>query len=391
MMSSKTATRRKKSFWELLMDAGLVNRETLRRALARHRKEGGMIEEHLIQMGALSDQDFARFLSERFRFPYLSLKELELDPFAVAHVPHRVAERFRLIAVGTDGAYLTVAMANPLNREAYRELETVTDLRILPVVAPLGEILEAIERGYRSLEEIPRKKPHDRFSLDGVFPTLSEGPALSDLQPLRHQVDAHQVLRSSVDKGENLIYLYGAPGSGRTTLALAYARDRGRSARVLTGSLLTLRYEENRQKGTLHQFLAALRDPELLVVDALEHVDLRQHGPVLTGLFQERLDLGKETVIVGVAAPTSLDAQALGHLLGRGLLVPLGTPQLEDFGQLATEAGVPMDETTLAQLVDAVQHHLGLFLSVLRSFLAQHGTPEGTVSFEALQPFIGKG
>ncbi len=372
------------------MDAGLVNRDAFRQALARHRKEGGMIEEHLIQMGALTDQDFARFLSERFRFPYLSLRDLELDPFAVAHVPRRVADRYRLLAVGTDGAYLTVAMANPLNREAYRELETVTDLRILPVVSPLGEILEAIDRAYRSLEEVPRRKPHDRFTLDGVIPRITEGPDLEGIQPLQHQTEAYQLLQKITHEDSDMVYLYGPPGSGRTTLALAYARSRGKAVRVLTGSLLTLRYEENRQKGTLHQFLEALRDPELLVIDAMEHVDLRQQGPVLTGMLEERLHLARETVVVGVEPPSSLEFQALGNLLGRGVLIPLNTPTLEDFSRLSEDAGVPMEETTLAQLVDAVHHHLGLFLSVLRSYTAQHGRSEEAVTFEALQPFLGK-
>ncbi len=390
MTPSKATAKRKKSFWELLMDAGLVNRDAFRQALARHRKEGGMIEEHLIQMGALTDQDFARFLSERFRFPYLSLRDLELDPFAVAHVPRRVADRYRLLAVGTDGAYLTVAMANPLNREAYRELETVTDLRILPVVSPLGEILEAIDRAYRSLEEVPRRKPHDRFTLDGVIPRITEGPDLEGIQPLQHQTEAYQLLQKITHEDSDMVYLYGPPGSGRTTLALAYARSRGKAVRVLTGSLLTLRYEENRQKGTLHQFLEALRDPELLVIDAMEHVDLRQQGPVLTGMLEERLHLARETVVVGVEPPSSLEFQALGNLLGRGVLIPLNTPTLEDFSRLSEDAGVPMEETTLAQLVDAVHHHLGLFLSVLRSYTAQHGRSEEAVTFEALQPFLGK-
>jgi chromosomal replication initiation ATPase DnaA len=187
-----------------------------------------------------------------------------------------------------------------------------------------------------------------------------------------------------------MVYLYGPPGSGRSTLALAYARSRGKAVRVLTGSLLTLRYEENRQKGTLHQFLEALRDPELLVIDAMEHVDLRQQGPVLTGMLEERLHLGRETVVVGVEPPSSLEYKALGNLLGRGLLIPLNTPTLEDFSRLSEDTGVPMEETTLAQLVDAVHHHLGLFLSVLRSYTAQHGRSEENVPFASLQPFLGK-
>ena len=184
---------RKKSFWQLLVEEGLISADVLREAARRMREEGGRMEEHLVTLG-LDDEAFARFVSRRFRVPYTSL-ETPPEPQVLAVVPREVAESFRLVPFAVNDGKVFVAMANPLVEEAYLELERVVGGGVVPYVAPLSRIRAV-------LQNWPEGSPEglaERFSIkarwglpfevqwEGLTPLPAQGEARTALETLRRQ------------------------------------------------------------------------------------------------------------------------------------------------------------------------------------------------------------
>lgn len=89
-----------------------------------------------------------------------------------------------------------------------------------------------------------------------------------------------------VQRKENLIFI-GTVGTGKTHLATAIALSlcqNGRRARFFTAASLANILLEKNQKGTLNNFLAALKRVELMVIDEIGFVPLHKEAAEL--LFQ---------------------------------------------------------------------------------------------------------
>lgn len=80
--------------------------------------------------------------------PYVDLERDAVDPSAVSILPIDVWRRLRAIGVSRTGDTLIVAMADPDDAHAVRELELRTGLRLF--VAPAAEetIYAAIDRSH---------------------------------------------------------------------------------------------------------------------------------------------------------------------------------------------------------------------------------------------------
>jgi hypothetical protein len=80
--------------------------------------------------------------------PYVDLERDAIDPSAVSILQIDVWRRLRAIGVSREGDVLIVAMADPDDERAVRELELRTGLRIFPAKATDETILDAIDRSH---------------------------------------------------------------------------------------------------------------------------------------------------------------------------------------------------------------------------------------------------
>ena len=68
----------------------------------------------LVLLGFATEEQIAQALTTQYGFPYLPLKNYEIDPEIVQLIPRQVAQQYARIAVDKVGNSLTVAMSNPL-------------------------------------------------------------------------------------------------------------------------------------------------------------------------------------------------------------------------------------------------------------------------------------
>ena len=138
----------RKGFEEILLDRSWVSPADLKKARQR-KKPGQELGEVLVNMGVVEPQRLARAMAQEYWLPFqahINVHTLESD--LVAKVPINYAKKNHLLPLGSNGAAITVAIADPANYEALDDLHVLFGRTIRTVVAPVEVISEAINRAY---------------------------------------------------------------------------------------------------------------------------------------------------------------------------------------------------------------------------------------------------
>jgi type IV pilus assembly protein PilB len=135
---------------ELLLEEGLISRDALKAALERQQAEGGRIGYHLVQLGAVTEEDLVQLLSEQYGIPAIDLRSLykHVERDLLALIPESIARRYHIFPVHKTGNILTLAMADPTNVVALDDIRFRTGCDIEPVLASEFALREAVETAF---------------------------------------------------------------------------------------------------------------------------------------------------------------------------------------------------------------------------------------------------
>ena len=138
-----------KRLGDLLIEAGLIIPEQLERAVAEQRRTGKLLGATLVQMGAIRERQLLEHLQHQLGLPLVDLAQISVDEQAVQRVQEDVSRKYNALPIEIEGrSTLIVAMSDPLNVSALEDLRFHSGMFIKPVLAPSGEIQEAIGRFY---------------------------------------------------------------------------------------------------------------------------------------------------------------------------------------------------------------------------------------------------
>ncbi|MBN1405188.1 MAG: hypothetical protein JW946_01560 [Candidatus Omnitrophica bacterium] len=139
-----------KQLGELLVERRIIKESELQKALQIQKEKGGLLGNILVLLGFATEEQIAQALTTQYGFPYLPLKNYEIDPVVVKLIPRNVSEQYCLIAIDKIGNSLTVAMSNPLNLHAIEDIELITNCKVQTFVSTQTDIKETIKRYYGS-------------------------------------------------------------------------------------------------------------------------------------------------------------------------------------------------------------------------------------------------
>lgn len=142
----KTTT---KLLGELLVERRVITKEDLDKALAIQKERGGLIGEVLVELGLAKEENIAQALTAQYGFPYLPLTNYEIEPEVLKSVPENVCSQYCLIPIDKIGNNITLAMSNPLNKEAVEDVEEVTKCNVQIFVTTPSDIRKAIAQYYK--------------------------------------------------------------------------------------------------------------------------------------------------------------------------------------------------------------------------------------------------
>ena len=137
-----------KQLGELLLSMALITREQLEQALALQKTKGGLLGQILVDLGYVTEEQIAQSLTAQYGFPYLPLRNYEVDVEVLKLIPENVAKQYCLIPVDLIGQTITIAMANPLNTQAIEDVELMTKCKVQAFVSTASDVNGAIVKYY---------------------------------------------------------------------------------------------------------------------------------------------------------------------------------------------------------------------------------------------------
>jgi general secretion pathway protein E len=137
-----------KSLEEVLVDRGRVSPDDLRKVRRLQQERGERIERLLLDLGFVSEDDLLPVYSEHLGVPLVPRKELPNDAIEVPGLNVRFLRHAKILPVSVSDGVLTVAMADPGDRDALHGLSVVTGCRVEPLLAKEKDVTEALEVCY---------------------------------------------------------------------------------------------------------------------------------------------------------------------------------------------------------------------------------------------------
>ncbi len=131
---------------ERLIARKLISQEELERGLEIQKERGEKIGKILLDLGFLSARDLLLVLSEQLEVPLVTIEGPPLVTPETEALAPRFLRQVRALPVGLSESALRLAMADPLDVETIRAVESVTGLKVQPLLANEQEIVDAIDK-----------------------------------------------------------------------------------------------------------------------------------------------------------------------------------------------------------------------------------------------------
>ena len=141
-------TKRKK-FGEVLIEAGVIDDETLQLALKEQAQSGKRLGQILDEQNVISEQDIAVVLARQFGLKTVkNISNHEFPQSLLEVIDSEKALRKMVFPLRIEEKTMHLAMVNPLDMETLDMLSFATGLRIVPYLTTPREIHAAINKHY---------------------------------------------------------------------------------------------------------------------------------------------------------------------------------------------------------------------------------------------------
>ncbi|GMV98933.1 MAG: hypothetical protein AMXMBFR84_00730 [Candidatus Hydrogenedentota bacterium] len=186
----------KRKIGEMLIEAGLISRAQLDEGLRLQQAKGGKIVEILIQLGYFDPDGFVNFLARQPGIASIHLNEYEVSRELLTLIPRSFVVRHEVFPIDRLGKLLTVGMVCPLDASVIHELESITKLRVKPMLVSPNDVRRAIERYYPDVQNSQLPPMATMAGMVGLSSSLK----LSGVANLVKQIDHLPALPETVQR-----------------------------------------------------------------------------------------------------------------------------------------------------------------------------------------------
>lgn len=138
-----------KHLGDILVEAEIISKKTLERALERQKSEKKRLGFVLEEMGVITEDEIVDALSKQFNFKTIKNFVGHNYPQELLDLlPSDFAMKKLLFPLRQKDGMLAVAITDPFDLETMEMLSRMTGLQVVPVLAARKEILEAISVHY---------------------------------------------------------------------------------------------------------------------------------------------------------------------------------------------------------------------------------------------------
>ena len=178
---------------EALLEKGLISLERAQEVLLESRSQNRPAAEVLVRSGALTEEVLIAFLARAAKTAPIDVTKFPLRRDLAALVPREILARYRVLPMERIGSSLTVAVMNPFDEEARRQIARATGLRVKFVVTGpqmlarrLAEILPeeaAAPAAPPEPAQAPPAEPEPLPEVPAIERDLEESPLFRQAEP----------------------------------------------------------------------------------------------------------------------------------------------------------------------------------------------------------------
>jgi len=139
---------------QILIEADIITPDQFSFLLRKQKKKKVRFGRLVVEEGMATEEDIGRALSNQLGFPFVNMKDMKVDPAAVAIIDEDLAKRHLIIPYAISEDTLYIAMADPLSFSAIDDARFRSGLKVSPVVATISDILSSIERHYNIMDSL---------------------------------------------------------------------------------------------------------------------------------------------------------------------------------------------------------------------------------------------
>lgn len=181
-----------RSLAEVLLNRGVVAPQALEEARTEAEAANLRLENVLLQKNLISGLHMVLALSEYLDIPPVTLAHFTPDSSLMDVVPYKTLKQLQIVPMARRGDMLMIAMADPFDLNGVELLHHLTNLEIVPLVAPEKEVADALVRFAKEptqgLEEILRdmaegevevgRDQAEEITLDEMMEIAEEAPVI---------------------------------------------------------------------------------------------------------------------------------------------------------------------------------------------------------------------
>lgn len=139
-------------FTDLLVKKRILSSEQVEEAQAMATANGLKLEDALEKLNYVSKAESAQAKAEHGGIEFIDLTGHEIPKAVIELVPESVARENLVIPLALEGNVMKIAMADPSNYDTVQKLQFVLNKEIMPVMAVVEQITDAINRNYGQTE-----------------------------------------------------------------------------------------------------------------------------------------------------------------------------------------------------------------------------------------------
>jgi len=161
-----------KHLGDILVEAEIISKKTLERALARQKEGNQRLGTVLEEMGVITEDELAEALGAQFKFK--TVKNFINQSFAqelLDLLPSDFVMKKLVFPLKQKDSMLAVAITDPFDMETIEMLTRITGFQIIPVISTRREILDAISKYYL-------KSPISSETTDSIL-IVEDSPAVA--------------------------------------------------------------------------------------------------------------------------------------------------------------------------------------------------------------------
>jgi type II secretory ATPase GspE/PulE/Tfp pilus assembly ATPase PilB-like protein/ActR/RegA family two-component response regulator len=132
----------------LALQRQMPPRAEMEECIALGRQKGVSPIDLLVKEKQYSEEAVAQGFSEWLKLPLVRIASVTIEPEAAKSIVERIALKHECLPLKIEGSTLVMAMANPADYDAIKDVQFISGFSVQPVVATRSEILDGIQETY---------------------------------------------------------------------------------------------------------------------------------------------------------------------------------------------------------------------------------------------------